>query len=268
MKKNSILTSILLAMVVLAALSGTALAAPAAEAPATISGTIENIKVITDSETSTTTVRVKLLDANNKLITVHVSLETALSLNLVTLDPVTNLPVVNDTLLGQEITIDPTLVIEDDPESTDGENKVAGLLASFFSLEYETVFGFHEDGFGYGTIAQALWMADKLGDITLAEQILAAKLSGDYSGFTLPGDTLPTNWGQFRKALLGQSGKSNLGQVVSGKAEPLVGDEEVTTETTLTNNDQPGASPNAVPGNHGKKGTTSNPGKGKGPKKP
>lgn len=268
MKKRAILTGFLLAMLAMTAFIGTATAAPASVVPTTISGTIANIKAITDSETSVVTVRVKVLDSNNKLITVHVSLETAVSLNLVTLDAVTSLPVVNETMIGQEITIDPALVIEDDsdvneddPEDTGGENKVAGLLASFFDLDYETVFGFHEEGFGYGTISQALWMANKLGDITLAEQILAAKVSGDYSAFTLPGDTVPTNWGQFRKAVLGHAGKSNLGQIVSGKAEPLAGNEEVNSETTLSNNDQPTLSLNSVPGNQGKKGNTQNPGK-------
>ncbi len=267
MKKGTIITSILLAMLSIVALAGTATAASASVVPTTISGTIENIKAVTDTEADSTTVRVKLLDSNNKLITVHVSVETALLLNLVTLDPVTNLPVVNETMIGQVITIDPALVIEDDPEETDGENKVASLLAKFFNIEYATVFGFHEDGFGFGEISQSLWMADKLGDITLAEQILAAKVSGDYSAFTLPGDTIPTNWGQFRKAVLGQGGKANQGQIISGKAEPLAGEDDVDApETTLSNNDQPGASLNSVPGNQGKKGNTVKPGNGKGPK--
>lgn len=267
MKKGTIFTSFLLVMLAIVAFSGTAAAAPKAAIPTVVTGTIDSIKVITDTETNVTTVRVKLLDSTDKLITVHVSVETALLLNLVALDPITNLPVVNETMIAQVITIEPSQIIEDDPDTIDGEHPVATLLAKYFNIEYETVFGYHEDGFGFGVIAQTLWMANKLGDITLADKILAAKLSGDYSAFTLPDNSTPTNWGQLRKAVMGHDAKANPGQVISGKAEPLPG--EVVTdepETTLSNNVQVGGNQNANPANQGKKGNTLNSGHGKAPK--
>jgi hypothetical protein len=78
--------------------------------------------------------------------------------------------------------------------------------------------GYHTDGFGFGLIAQALWMSKNINeDASLAGQILDAKKSGDYSAFAeyFEDGTLPTNWGQFRKALLDK--KQNLGVVVSGQ---------------------------------------------------
>jgi len=78
--------------------------------------------------------------------------------------------------------------------------------------------GYHEDGFGFGVIAQALWMSDNLGgDISAAGLILDAKKSGDYSSFVLPDGSHPTNWGQFKKAL--REKKNNLGVIVSGQAD-------------------------------------------------
>jgi hypothetical protein len=73
------------------------------------------------------------------------------------------------------------------------------------------------------------------GDASLAGQILEAKQSGDYSAITLsdgtaltlPDGTVPTNWGQFKKALLDK--KNNLGVIVSGQA-----DQDDSTDTLLT----------------------------------
>ena len=64
------------------------------------------------------------------------------------------------------------------------------------------------------------------GDASLAGQILEAKQSGDYgnitlsdgTALTLPDGTVPTNWGQFKKALLDK--KNNLGVIVSGHGNP------------------------------------------------
>jgi hypothetical protein len=50
-------------------------------------------------------------------------------------------------------------------------------------------------------------------------------LNNDYSGITLPDGSVPTNWGQFRKALLSGDPKANLGQIMSGHAEPLGGEQ-------------------------------------------
>jgi len=65
-----------------------------------------------------------------------------------------------------------------------------------------------------------LWMSKNLTeDASLVEQILQAKKDGSGT-FTLSDGTeiTYTNWGQLRKALMGK--KQNLGQVISGHADP------------------------------------------------
>ena len=117
-----------------------------------------------------------------------------------------------------------TTTEEETPTEEDSNHPVAQALADFFcgalGVDYETIVGFHEgtegtDGYGFGVIAQALWAANELG-VDPAD-VLAAKTSGDFSGFTMPDGSTPTNWGQFRKALA----KHSLGEIMSGKAEPL-----------------------------------------------
>jgi hypothetical protein len=96
----------------------------------------------------------------------------------------------------------------------------------------------HEDGVGFGVIAQALWLTNELGgDSTTFQALVEAKQSGDYSAITLADGSTPDNWGDVVKSL--KKG-DNLGSVMSGKAEPLVDEgttdgstgEEVTTATT------------------------------------
>jgi len=146
--------------------------------------------------------------------------DTAVALGLITLDSTTGSPVVDETKVGQTVEIDPTAVIPDQPVVVEEEtvHPIAALLASFFGVDGSVVNDYHEDGFGFGVIAQSLWMSKNLGgDASLAGQILEAKKSGDYSAFTLPDGSIPTNWGQFKKAA--SEKKNNLGSIVSGKAE-------------------------------------------------
>lgn len=200
---------------------GSALAAPTAQDPTPITGTIQSITTETD-EGGVTTVLVTLLDGTGATQTVRLSVETAVSLGLVTLDPVTNTPVADQTKVGQTVAIDPTTVIPDAEEPTEPVHPVAAILASFFGADPAVVNQYHEDGFGFGVIAQAMWMAQGLSATNpgvTADLILDAKKSGDYSAFTLPDGSTPTNWGQFKKAALGKE-KKNLGVIVSGHAEP------------------------------------------------
>jgi hypothetical protein len=165
-----------------------------------------------------------LLDDQVTTQTVRLSVETALALGLVTLDPTTNEPVVDPTKVGQTVEIDPATVIPDE-EPEEAVHPIAALLAAFFGEDPGIVNTYHEDGFGFGVIAQALWMSSNLGgDTSAAGLILEAKESGDYSEFILPDGSSPTNWGQFKKAFLDK--KNNLGVIVSGHADPLT-DEEV-----------------------------------------
>lgn len=220
MFKTKLLASILLIATVLFAQVGMAGAAPLAQDTTPITGTIQSITTETDA-IGVTTVLVTVLDAQGATQTIRLSTDTAVTLGLVTVDSTTGSPVVvvDETKFGQTVDIDPTTVIPDQPVvEEEPVHPIAALLASFFGVDGSVVNDYHEDGYGFGVIAQSLWMSKNLGgDASLAGQILEAKKSGDYSAFTLPDGSTPTNWGQFKKAV--SEKKNNLGSIVSGKAE-------------------------------------------------
>ncbi|HEY3312517.1 MAG TPA: hypothetical protein VGK00_12830 [Anaerolineales bacterium] len=123
-------------------------------------------------------------------------------------------------------------------------NPVSSLIAFFFGVDPTQVDGFHQDGSGFGEIAQACWMSYQLkGDGSECGSILAAKKSGDYSNLGLPDGVTVSNWGQFKKAV--SEKKNNLGSIVSGHADSiLTSTPEATAETTGT----PEPSLSATPG--------------------
>jgi hypothetical protein len=218
MYKTKLLASILVAIAVLFAQVGMVAAAPTAQETTPITGTIQSITTETDTN-GVTTVLVAVLDDLGATQTVRLSVDTAVALGLVTLDPVTSQPVIDETQVGQTVEIDPTTVIPDEPVE-ENLHPIAVLLAAFFGEDGSVVNGYHEDGFGFGVIAQALWMSKNINDdASLADDILQAKRDGDYSAF-FPEDTenVPTNWGQFKKAVAEK--KNNLGVIVSGQADP------------------------------------------------
>ena len=218
MYKTKLLTSVLLALAVLFAQVGLVAAAPTAQETTPITGTIESITTETDSN-GVTTILVTLLDDQGTTQTVRLSVETAAALGLVAVDPTTSEPIVDETQVGQTIEIDPTTVIPD--ESVEETlHPIAVLLGAFFGEDSSVINGYHEDGFGFGVIAQALWMSRNINeDASLAGDILQAKKDGDYSAFFPEGtENVPTNWGQFKKAIAEK--KNNLGVVVSGQAAP------------------------------------------------
>jgi hypothetical protein len=220
------LAGILLVVAVLLTQVGTVAAAPQVQETTPITGTIESITTETDAD-GVSSVLVTLLDDAGATQTVRLSVETAVTLGLVTLDPTTMEPVVNETQVGQTVEIDPTTVI---PEEEEAVHPIAAILASFFGQDASVVNEYHEDGFGFGVIAQALWIAQGLnGDASTAGLILEAKDTGDYSAFVLPDGSTPTNWGQFKKAALGKD-KKNLGIIVSGHAEDVLTDGETTPQ--------------------------------------
>jgi hypothetical protein len=255
MSRTKALISILM-ILILIALSGVSVwAAPGGqteeptaeptEEPTVISGEVQEIVIEVDEETGTTTVLVTLLvdETTGETQTVRLSLETAIALGLVEEDAEGN-PIVNEDTIGETVKIDPSDVIEEDEEEGEEpltEHPVASALAEYFAdklgLDYDTIMGYHEDGMGFGVIAQACWMASVLhkseaesnttaGDILAA--ILAAKKSGDFSSITLSEDgETPKNWGQFRKAVLGnEKAKKNLGAIMSGRANQEQEEEE------------------------------------------
>jgi hypothetical protein len=218
MLNTKFLVSILFALAVMFAQVGNVAAAPQRQDTTPITGTIQSIATETDAN-GVTTVLVTIADDLEVTRTVRLSVDTAVMLGLVTLDPTTNEPVVDGTQIGQTVEIDPTTVTPDEEPTEEAVHPIAALLANFFDQDPSVVNGYHEDGFGFGVIAQAMWMSESLnGNVSVAGLILEAKRSGDYSSFELPDGSSPTNWGQFKKAIM-QKDKKNLGIIVSGHVD-------------------------------------------------
>lgn len=223
--KIKLLISISLALILMLGISGTVLAAPAAQETTPIEGTVLSVTPETDPTTGETTVLVEVLLADGVTTqTVRITDDDASALGLVTIDPTTGEVTIADTAVGSPVSIDPAQVISDEGEGEEAQHPVGTILADFFGADYGAIMDAHDDGFGFGVIAQALWMADKLEGEADFTAILEAKESGDYTGFTFEDGTTPENWGQFRKAVLQDDKKANLGQVMSGHAES--GDED------------------------------------------
>jgi len=199
------LVSLLLVMVMLAGQVSVVFAAPER-----ITGTVQSITLETNIDTAVTTVLITLLD-NGVSQTVRVNIDSAIVIGLVALGADGN-PVINKAILGQLVEIDSSTVIEDQLH----QHPVGDALATFFSdiidLDYETIMAVHDEGTGFGVIAQALWLTKKLeGNAELFLQIIDAKKSKDFSAFVLEDGTSPANWGQFKKAVMeGKKGKPGV----------------------------------------------------------
>ena len=202
MKKIKLFASTILAVIFLTTQVIAVGAAPAIEETTPITGTIDSITINTDN-----TVLVVFSDESGTQ-TVVLSLEEALDSGLVVSDGDGNL-VPNDTVLN----------------STEEEHPIGSALSEFFfellEVDYGTIMDYHDEGFGFGVIAQALWMTNALnGGTTTFEEILEAKQTKDFGNFILDDESTPTNWGQFRKAVMSKHVKSkeNLGAIMSGRA--------------------------------------------------
>lgn len=215
MSRMKLLLGIFLTIIFSMAQVGGALAAPAAQQATLISGTVQTITLGSDPTTGVVTVIVEMIDSSEVTQTLRVSQETAIELGLVLLDGDGN-PIINELALGEAVEIDSTTVI---PDQQEPQHPVGSALATFFSdiegVDYRTIMAAHEDGVGFGVIAQALWVTSELeGDSQLFQNLLYAKQHNDYSAFsdfTEDGST-PKSWGQLRKALLN---KKSLGVVMS-----------------------------------------------------
>ncbi len=189
MHKIKLILTAVLALAVLFAQTGNAAAAPVTQATTPITGTIQSIATETDAD-GITTVLVTLVDDLGAAQTIRLSVDAAVVLGLVTLDPTTNEPVVDETQIGQPVEIDPATVIPDEETEEEAVHPIAALLAGFFGEEASVVDGYHEDGFGFGVIAQALWMSQNLtgteaetGDASIVEEILQAKQDKNFEAF-------------------------------------------------------------------------------------
>lgn len=221
MKISKFLLVSTLVLALFVAQVGVVFAAPALE-EALITGTVTALACDTDSTSGVTTFLVTVEGADGTSQTVRIDQGTALGLGLITVDG-SGIPDCSEaalsTAIGMEVEIDPATVIPDEEEA---QHPVASALALFFAdvTDYETIMAAHEEGFGFGVIAQALWLTTKLeGDADTLMLILLAKKSGDYSAFVLEDGSTPQNWGQFRKAVLSGDKKDGLGVVMSGRGE-------------------------------------------------
>lgn len=249
-KAKLIITSLILALVMLLAQVLTVFAAP--NSAHSITGRVIYVEVIPDESTGITTVLITLEDEQ----TVRVSVETAEKLKLIYNDGEGY--VIVNPLPGQ-IEIKAKDVITDEPQ-----HPVGSALATFFSdidgLTYDVIMEAHEQN-GFGVIAQALWMTRKLseenselmlGDDTWTENdiflaILDVKNGGNYSAFFPDDEEAPTNWGQFKKAVLAGDKKANLGAVRSHHSDTAGGNDQ--TNNGNGNNDNNGNNNNNGRGN-------------------
>lgn len=166
--------------------------------------------------------------------------DSAGSLGLVTTDENGDL-VVSDTAVGSTVDITSDMLQADPCVLPEGANQpVSEALTSFFcgadslGLSYDDVQGLRDEGFGYGLIAQACFMA-KLSDAhdtTTCQSILEAKQNHDELSLTIGGNEITaSNWGQLRKAVFDNQLKSdaNLGFIMSGRSDSPTGDSTTTT---------------------------------------
>ena len=215
MNRMKLALGIVLTIILLIGQVGGVLAAPLSQDAPPIQGAVQGITLESDPATGVITVIVDVMNPSQSMQQVRLTQETAVALGLVLLDGDGN-SVINKHALAKTVEIDPTTTI---PEKKEQQHPVGNALATFFSdvegIDYDTIMSAHENGVGFGVIAQALWLASELGgDSQLFQDLLYAKEHNDYSAF---GDftddgTTPKSWGQLRKALL--SNKS-LGLVMS-----------------------------------------------------
>lgn len=243
-------------------------------------GTIDSISEGTDAGGNAIII-VNYTDTDGLAQTATLSLADAEALGLITVDPITGVVTI---VAGTGTPIDLTGTVEVDPcapasdpaaltgetagttdalapdgETTDESGQpVATALCGYFNgtlgVTYPMIMAWHEDGLGFGVIAQALFMAE-LGGLD-PQAILDAKKSGDFSTLGLEG---VDNWGRLRQSLLGKTvdkATHNLGAIMSGRITPVVTDtptvEPTTTTTTLLTVGHGKGGQHGKSGEHGK----------------
>lgn len=224
MKTSKITFTLLLGAAMLMAQVLTVFAAPALQED-TVTGTVSALECGTDAE-GNTIILVTFEDAKGISQTAGIDLATADSLGLVTLDgegtPDCNADAFTAILDGapeEGLVIDIPSGDILPSEEDEAKHPVGYVLSLFFDdiADYDAIMEAHENGTGFGVIAQALWMTSQMeGDIDFTD-VLSAKETGDYSAFILEDGSVPQNWGQLKKALLNKDEKNNLGSIMSDK---------------------------------------------------
>jgi hypothetical protein len=219
MKNPKALLSFALVVMVFVTQVGTVFAAPTADQ--SVSGTVTALACQTDQVIGDKTFLVTVQPPHGPSQIVRVDQATAESLGLVELDGDGNPDCRPEALakaVGTEVTIASTDIL---PDTEEAQHPVGAALATFFEeiTNYDAIMQAHENGYGFGLIAQALWLTQKLGGNTetfLA--ILQARKTGDYSSFTFAdGTPVPENWGQFRKLILDGDKQHGSGVAMSDK---------------------------------------------------
>jgi hypothetical protein len=189
---------------------------------AVIEGTVQSCEATTDSFTGDPVVVCVVNLTTGETLTVRLSVSDAVAKGLAVLNEDGSVTII--AIAGQGVMIEEYMLLVDPCEVPAGDNHpIAKIMANYFCENLGTtpdiLQSLHEDGFGFGEIAQACFMAVKLdGTGSLCEEILYAKKSGDYSNLTLPDGVTVTNWGQLRKTVLdGES--ANPGSIVSEDAK-------------------------------------------------
>jgi len=256
MKK--LLTIIIFAAALLTMTTGVALA----QDPTPITGTVESVVPQLDETTGETIYIVTLTDEFGTTHVVNLSQTTAEGLGLITVDTTTGEVTINEVV--DPITVNPEDVLPTDGEGEEEEpqHPVGAKLGEYFGellgIDYEIIMEQKEEGFGFGVIAQALWLTKQIdGDTETFTALLEAKKTGDYTDITLADGSTPNNWGDVVKSL--KKGEK-LGSVMSGKAETET-DDTATLETQTTNGHSNGNSDNNGKGN-GNSGEKENGNKG------
>ncbi|SRR5258706_8873302 len=238
MKK--LLASTLLTFALLALTAGPAFAQEVTPTPTptpttTITGTVQSVALTTDATGAVTGVLVTFTDSTGATQTATLTLADATAQGLVTTDAA-GVTTVNDNVVGLPVTIPA-------PTTTGGDqHPVGSALADFFGellgVDYKTIMDYHDEGAGFGVIAQALWMSTKSDGTISFDDIMNAKLNNDYTGITLADGSHPTNWGLFKKAILQGEQNNSLGDVMSGKAD--TGDQSTNTNAVNQDNGNKG----------------------------
>lgn len=225
MNKRNVIISLFLAISILIAQVGGVLAAPGSQSFPPIQGILHKITLETDPSTGIRTVILEVRKGQ-ELQTARVSQEAALKLGFVMLDG-DGKPVINEKTLGKHVEID---LINALPEEEKNRHPVADALATFFfeslgtenDMIYDAIIEAHDQGTGFGVIAQVLWLTQEIhggGDLDDFRTLLVAKQSGIYTDLPFVDEDgariTPKNWGELRNAILAGRPIVNLGTVMS-----------------------------------------------------
>ena len=230
MKNAKIFASIFLASVLFLTQFSAVFAAPPTDKAASIAGTVTEVTLVTDPSTGIITVLVTVTDQAGGTHTVRIGEKTAAKLGLIDYDSADGNPfIVNPP--PSFVEIDAKNILTDEERGHPVVTALATYFADIEGIDYDVIMAAHSDGFGFGLIAQSLWLIRKMGgtseDFLL---LLDAKKNNDFSDFPLDDGSTPASWGELKKAVADHS----LGSIMSKRDKSSPGE-----------NPSPAGNPNA-----------------------